>query len=321
MRPTLLLGLLGALAMTGIATAADPYPNRAIRFIVPQPAGGGVDLLARIIAPKLGEALGGTVVVDNRPGAGGAIGSELAAKSPADGYTLLMGNLTSHGIYPAAGKLPVDALRDFAPIGLVAETLDALVVHPDLGVDTIADLIARAKAQPGKLDYATAGAGSGPHMAGELFKQMAGVDLLAIPYKGTAPAISDTASGQVKIMFPTLPSSITFIQAGKLRALAVTGQQRSPLLPAVPTMIEAGLAGYDVVEWYGVLAPAGTPPELVTRLNGALVAVLAQPAMRAAVAAQGPAVTSSTPAAFSAYMAREIQRWGALIKSANIVIE
>ncbi|MBV8167360.1 MAG: tripartite tricarboxylate transporter substrate binding protein [Alphaproteobacteria bacterium] len=321
MKPTLLLALLGALALTDAAQAADPYPNRAIRFIVPQPAGGGVDLLARIIAPKLGEALGGTVVVDNRPGAGGAIGSELAAKSPPDGYTLLMGNLTSHGIYPAAGKLPVDALKDFASIGLVAETLDVLVVHPDLGIASVADLIARAKAAPGKLDYATAGAGSGPHMAGELFKQIAGVDLLAIPYKGTAPAISDTASGQVKIMFPTLPSSITFIQAGKLRALAVTGKQRSPLLPEVPTMIEAGLPGYDVVEWYGVLAPAGLPPELVTRLNGALVAVLAQPEMRSAIAAQGPAVKSSTPDEFHAYMAREIQRWGALIKSANIVIE
>jgi tripartite-type tricarboxylate transporter receptor subunit TctC len=320
MKPTL-LALLGALVIANAAQAADQYPNRAIRFIVPQPAGGGVDLLARLVAPKLGEALGGTVVVDNRPGAGGAIGSELAAKSPPDGYTLLMGNLTSHGIYPAAGKLPVDALKDFSPIGLVAETLDVLVVHPDLGVASVADLIARAKAQPGKLDYATAGAGSGPHMAGELFKQIAGVDLLAIPYKGTAPAISDTASGQVKIMFPTLPSSITFIQAGKLRALAVTGQQRSPLLPAVPTMIEAGLPGYDVVEWYGVLAPAGLPPELVAKLNGALVAVLAQPEMRAAVAAQGPSVKSSTPDEFHAYMAREIQRWGALIKSAHIVIE
>src|SRR5258706_7033215 len=236
---TRLLLALVMMLIGGAATAADRFPNRPIRFICPQPAGGGVDLLARIIAPKLGEALGGTMVVDNRPGAGGAIGSEMAAKAPPDGYTILMGNLTSHGIYPAAGKLPVDALRDFAPIGLVAETLDVLVVHPALGVRTVADLIARAKAEPGKLDYATAGAGSGPHLAGELFKQMAGIDIVAIPYKGTGPAMSDTASGQVKIMFPTLPSSIAFIQSNKLNALAVTGTRRSPLLPAVPTMAEA----------------------------------------------------------------------------------
>jgi tripartite-type tricarboxylate transporter receptor subunit TctC len=316
-----LLGCLGALVLGAAAAAADAFPSKPIRFIVPQPAGGGVDILARLVAPKLGEQLGGTIVVDNRPGAGGAIGSELAAKAPPDGYTILMGNLTSHGIYPAAGKLPVDALHDFAPIGLVAETQDVLVAHPSLGVASVADVIARAKAEPGKLDYATAGNGSGPHLAGELFKQLAGVDLVAIPYKGTAPAISDTASGQVKLMFPTLPSSIAFIQSGRLRALAVTGGHRSPLLPDVPTMAEAGLAGYDVVEWYGILAPAGLPHELVTRFNRALVAVLEQPEMRAAVAAQGPEVKTGTPEDFAAYMAREIARWGALIKSADIRID
>jgi tripartite-type tricarboxylate transporter receptor subunit TctC len=310
-----------ATAICGAATAAETFPARPIRFICPQPAGGGVDLLSRIIAPKLGAELGGTVVVDNRPGAGGAIGSELAAHSPADGYTILMANLTSHGIYPAAGKLPVDALKDFQPIGLVAETLDVLVVHPALGIRTVADLIARAKAEPGKLDYATAGPGSGPHLAGELFKQLAGVDLVAIPYKGTGPAMSDTASGQVKVMFPTLPSSISFIQAGQLTALAVTGNHRSPLLPAVPTMVEAGLAGYDIVEWYGVLAPAGLPRELVARYSAALKATLEATDIRAAVAAAGPEVKYSTPEDFRAYMAREIARWGALIKSANITIE
>jgi tripartite-type tricarboxylate transporter receptor subunit TctC len=316
-----LLALAGVVMLGSAATAADGFPNRPIRFVVPQPAGGGTDILARLVAPKLGEQLGGTVVVDNRPGAGGAIGSELAAKAAPDGYTILMANLTSHGIYPAAGKLPVDALRDFAPIGLIAETQDALVAHPALGARTVADVIARAKAQPGQLDYATAGAGSGPHLAGELFKQMAGVDLVAIPYKGTAPAIADTASGQVKLMFPTLPSAIAFIQSGRLLALAVTGSRRSPLLPEVPTMAEAGLTGYDVVEWYGILAPAGTPRELVTRFNRALVAVLEQPEMRAAVAAQGPEVKIGTPEDFAAYMAREIARWGALIKSADIRIE
>ncbi len=269
-------------------------------------------LLLALVVMLIGGAATAADPFPNRP---------MAAKAPPDGYTILMGNLTSHGIYPAAGKLPVDALRDFAPIGLVAETLDALVVHPALGVRTVADLIARAKAEPGKLDYATAGAGSGPHLAGELFKQMAGVDIVAIPYKGTAPAISDTASGQVKIMFPTLPSSIAFIQSNKLQALAVTGNHRSPLLPEVPTMAEAGLAGYDIVEWYGILAPAGLPRELVARYHAALVATLQTPEIKAAVAAAGPEVKSSTPEEFSAYMAREIARWGALIKSAGITIE
>ena len=320
MRRTL-VALAAMMVIGDVAAAADAFPTRPIRLICPQPAGGGVDLLSRIIAPKLGEALGGTMVVDNRPGAGGAIGSELAAKAPADGYTILMGNLTSHGIYPAAGKLPVDALKDFAPIGLVAETLDVLVVHPALGVRTVAELIARAKAAPGKLDYATAGPGSGPHLAGELFKQMSGIDIVAIPYKGTGPAMSDTSSGQVKIMFPTLPSSIAFIQSDKLTALAVTGNHRSPLIPTVPTMVEAGLAGYDIVEWYGILAPAGLPAELVTRYSNALKATLAAPEIRAAVTAAGPEVKFSTPAEFSAYMAREIARWGALIKSAGITIE
>ena len=315
--------LAAALMILAVASAAaaDDYPNRPIRFVVPLPAGGGNDLLARIIAPKLAERLGQSVVVDNRSGAGGTIGSDLVAKAPPDGYTILMGYIGSHGTNPAVSRLPYDALRDFTPITLIAQSQNVVVAHPSLGVDTIRELIALARAKPGQLDFATAGTGTATHLAGELLKLMAKIDMVAIPYKGAAPAIADTASGQVKLMFPSLLTASPFIKAGQLRALAVTGAARSPLLPEVPTVVEAGLPGFEVVQWYGVLAPAGLPPDILNRLHRETVAVMGLPEVAAAVVQQGAEVVTSTPAQFGAYMASEIAKWTKLVKETGLKLE
>jgi tripartite-type tricarboxylate transporter receptor subunit TctC len=312
--------LLLALALAAPAAAED-YPSRPIRLVVPLPAGGGNDLLARIIAPKLGERLGTSVVVDNRAGAGGTIGSDLVAKAPPDGYTILMGYVGSHGTNPAVSKLPYDAIKDFAPVALVAQSQNVIVAHPSLGVRTFGELIARAKARPGELDFATAGAGTATHLAGEMVKLMAGIDMVAIPYKGAAPAIAETAAGQVKLMIPSLLTAMPFIKSDKLVALAVTGTARSPLLPEVPTVAESGLAGFDVVQWYGILAPAGTPPEIVARLHREIVAVMALPEIHQAVEQQGAEVKTSTPDAFGAYITAEIAKWTKLVAQTGIKLE
>ncbi len=318
--------LLAALALAATApvvadvAAADEWPSRPIRLVVPLPAGGGNDLLARIVAPKLSERLGTPVVVDNRAGAGGTIGSDLVAKAPPDGYTILMGYIGSHGTNPAVSKLPYDAVKDFAPIALIAQSQNVIVAHPSLGVHTLGELIAAAKAKPGALDFATAGAGTATHLAGEMLKLMAGIDMVAIPYKGAAPAIAETAAGQVKLMFPSLLTGAPFIQSGKLVALAVTGAQRSPLLPDVPTVAEQ-VPGFDVVQWYGLLAPAGTPTEIVARLNRETVAVMDTPDMHAALAQQGAEVRTSSPDAFGAYIATEIAKWTKLVQQTGIKIE
>ncbi len=300
---------------------ADDYPSHPIRLVVPLPAGGGNDLLARIVAPKLSERLGAPVVVDNRAGAGGTIGSDLVAKAPPDGYTILMGYIGSHGTNPAVAKLPYDAVKDFAPISLIAQSQNVVAAHPSLGVTTMSALIALAKAKPGELDFATAGTGTATHLAGELLKQMAHIDMVAVPYKGAAPAIADTASGQVKLMFPSLLTASPFIQSGKLVALAVTGAQRSPLLPDVPTVADSGLAGYEVVQWYGLLAPAHTPPHIVQRLNQMSIEVMRTPEIEAAVRQQGAEVVTSTPDAFGAYIAAEIAKWTKLVQATGLKIE
>ena len=301
--------------------AAEEWPSRPIRLVVPLPAGGGNDLLARIIAPKLGERLGTSLVVDNRAGAGGTIGSDLVAKAPPDGYTILMGYVGSHGTNPAVSKLPYDAVKDFAPITLVAQSQNVVVAHPSLNVRTLGELFALAKAKPGALDFATAGTGTATHLAGEMVKLMAGIDMVAIPYKGAAPAIAETAAGQVKLMIPSLLTAMPFIKSGKLVALAVTGAERSPLLPEVPTVAESGLAGFDVVQWYGLLAPAGTPPEVIARLHRETVAVMAAPEIQDAVGQQGAEVKTSTPAAFGGYIATEIAKWTKLVAQTRIKLE
>src|SRR5882724_7025452 len=253
------------------AAAAAQYPARPVRFIVPSAVGGGTDIIARAISLKLSESLGQQFVVENRPGAGQMIGIELAAKAPADGYTILMAASTL-AINPIMYKnVPYDPVRDFAPITQAATLANVIVVHPSLPVKSIAELIAYAKAHPGQLNFASAGIGTSPQMSIELFKSMAGIDMVHIPYKGSAPGVVDLLAGQVLVMAPNLLTALPHIKSGKLRALAVTSAKRTEALPEVPTVAEAGVPGYASTQWYGVLAPAGTPPQIVARLHDGIV--------------------------------------------------
>jgi tripartite-type tricarboxylate transporter receptor subunit TctC len=312
---------LAALLLGITSAAADDYPSRPVRFVVPLAAGGGNDLLARVIAPKLHDRLGQPFIIDNRSGAGGTVGSDLVAKAPPDGYTILMGYIGSHGTNPAVAKLPYDAVKDFAPISLVAQSQNVIVAHPTLGVTNLAGQMALATSKPGQLDFATAGTGTATHLAGEMLKLMAGIDMVSIPYKGAAPAIADTVAGQVKLMFPTLLTATQFIKTGALIPLAVTGATRSPLQPSVPTVDESGLPGFNVVQWYGVLAPAGTPRDIVERLNREIRAIMLLPDVQTAVTDQGAEVVTSTPEEFRAYIGTEIAKWTKLVKETGIKIE
>jgi tripartite-type tricarboxylate transporter receptor subunit TctC len=253
--------LLGALvAVVAACASAQTYPTRPIRLVVPFPAGGTTDILAREVGDRLSRSFGQSVVVDNRPGAGGNIGSDLVAKSAPDGYTLLMGTVGTHAINPSLyTRMPYDHVKDFVPIILVAGVPNVLEVTPSLPVNSVADLIKLAKEKPGQLNFASSGNGTSIHLSGELFKTMAGVDMTHVPYKGSAPALTDLMGGQVQLMFDNLPSSLQQIKAGKLRAIAVTSAQRAPALPNVPTIAESGLPGFEASSWFGLLAPAGTP--------------------------------------------------------------
>jgi tripartite-type tricarboxylate transporter receptor subunit TctC len=310
----LVLSPLCALAQSG-------YPAKPVRFIVPSAAGGGTDIIARAVAQKLSESLGQQFVVDNRPGAGQMIGIELAAKSAPDGHTILMAASTL-AINPIMyKKVSYDPVRDFAPITQAASLPNILVVHPSLPVKSVAELVALAKKQPGKLDYASAGIGTSPQMSMELLKSMTGIDLLHIPYKGTAPGVVDLLAGQVKVMAPNLLTALPHIKAGRLRALAVTSAKRSEALPDVPTIAEAGVPGYESVQWYGVLAPAGTAREIVTRLHAEIVRALAQPDVRERLAADGAEPVGSTPEQFAAFIKSEIDKWARVARAAGIHAE
>src|SRR5664279_1265564 len=260
---------LGALfACIALGASAQGYPTRPIRLVVPFPAGGTTDILARAVSQKLTEAFGQAVVVDNRPGAAGNIGSDLVAKSTPDGYTLLMGTVGTHAINPSLyAKMPYDHIKDFVPVVLVAGVPNVLEVNTSVPVHSVNDLIKLAKDKPGQINFASSGAGTSIHLSGELFKTMAGVDMTHVPYKGSSPALTDLMGGQVQIMFDNLPSSLALIKAGKLRAIAVTSLKRSPALPDVPTISESGVPGFEASSWFGVLAPAGTPAPIVARIN------------------------------------------------------
>jgi tripartite-type tricarboxylate transporter receptor subunit TctC len=304
------------LAMLGLPAAAQ-YPFKPVRPVVPAAAGGPTDLIARAIAPKLSEGLGQPVLVDNRGGAGGVVGTDIVAKAAPDGHTLAL-VFISHATNPAmAGKLPYDSARDFAPVTLVGYQTLLLVTHPSLPVNSVRDLITLAKSKPGKLDYA-ADKASGPHLAGELFKASTGTAIVHIAYKGNGPALADTLSGQIPFMFNTISTSLPHVKAGKLKALAVTSAQRSPLAPDVPTMAESGLPGFEVTPWYGILAPAGTPPEVVARLNAEALKVLRNPETRALLERQGIELVGSSPQEFGAYLQAETAKWTKVIKSAGI---
>jgi len=312
------LPLLPVAVFAVAASGQTSYPSRPVRFIVPSAAGGGTDIIARAIAQKLSESLGQQFVVDNRPGAGQMIGIELAAKSPTDGHTIVMAASTLAINSVMYKKVSYDPVRDFAPITQAASLPNVLVVHPSLPVKSVAELIAYAKQRPGQLNFASAGIGTSPQMSVELLKSMAGIDMVHIPYKGTSPGVVDLLAGQVTVMTPNVLTALPHIKAGKLRALAVTSAKRSEALPDIPTIAEAGLPGYDSTQWYGVLAPAGTPHEIVARLHAEIVRALRLPDVRERLAADGAEAVGSTPEEFAAFIRSEIEKWAAVAKSAGI---
>ncbi len=315
------VGPIAVLVLLALASAADAqsWPSKPIRIISPYPPAGANDLLARIIAPKLSEQLGQPVVVENRAGATGNIGAELVAKAPADGYTLLMGqagNLTIN--ISLMAKMPFDPVRDFSPVTLVASTPNVLVVHPSLPVRTVKDLIALAKAKPGQINYATSGIGSPGHLAAELLNKSAGIRLVHIPYKGAAPALLDVVAGNAHLYFTSAVSAQPFIPSGRLRMVAVASAKRSPSLPEVPTVAEAGFPEFDVSSWWGVVAPASTPREVVMRLQVEIHRVIALPEIRTKLAEQGLDIATNTPEQFAAYIKSETAKWAKLIREVGV---
>ena len=318
---------LAAAVIASVALAhpahAQNYPDskKPIRIIVPTAPAGGNDAMARIVAQKLNERLKQPVIVENKSGANGAIGSEFVAKAPPDGYTILFGYIATHGINPGLSKLPYDAVKDFAPIAQISEAPIVLVVNPSVPAKTVQELIALAKAKPGSISYASAGNGTAPHIAAELFKQMTGVDMVHVPYKGSSPALTDTLSGQTQVMFPSLVAASGHMKSGKLRGLAISGKARSPLFPSLPTVSEAGVKGFEITQWYGFFAPAKTPKEIVDRLNQEIVAVMNDPDTKAKFAAQGADIVTSNPEAFGKLVQSEIAKWSQLIKTAKITAD
>jgi tripartite-type tricarboxylate transporter receptor subunit TctC len=310
-------------AMTASAYAADgAYPQRPIRFIMPYPVGGTIDMSGRLVAQHLGEALGEQVVVDNRTGAGGTIGTEMAAKAPPDGYTMVMGGTGTLAISPGLGrKLGYAPLKDFAPITLLATTPYVLVVHPSVPAANTRELIALAKSQPGKLSYASGGSGSAPHLIGEMFRSRAGIDVLHVPYKGSSPAKIDLVAGRVQMFFTGIPPVLGDIRSGALRAVGVTTAKRTSTLPDVPTIAESGVPGFDVAPWFGTLVPARTPAQIVDRLNAESVKVLRNASVRERLARGGVDVVGNTPQAFAAFIRAEMQKWAQAVKDSGARVE
>jgi len=307
-----------AAAAAGAAFAQAGYPGKPVRMVVPSSAGGGTDIVARIIAPELSKRLGQQVVIDNRPGAGTMIGYEVAAKSPADGYTLLMG-LSTLAINSALyKKIPYDPQRDFAPITQAVSSASIIVVHPSVPVKTVKELIAFARARQGQLNYASAGTGTYPHMTMELFLSMAKLKMVHIPYKGTAPAMIDMLAGQVATMAATVLTGMPHIRSGRLRPLGITSSARSGAAPEIPTIAEAGLPGYESVQWYGMLAPARTPRDIVNRLYTEVSGVLKQPEIKARLANDGADAVGSSPDEFTRYIQSELTKWAKVARDAGI---
>ncbi len=308
--------LLAAFCVSQISSAGaqSNYPNRQIRMIVPFAAGGPTDAIARAIAQKLNEAWGQPVVVDNRGGAGGNIGTEIAAKSPPDGYTLFIGTVANAINQSLFARLPFDFLRDFAPVTQNYVTGLILAVHPSLPVTSVKELIALAKAHPGELSYSSSGVGGTPHLSGELFNSMAGVKMVHVPYKGSAPAMTDLLGGQIQLTFDNMLTVLPQVKGGKLRGLAVTLPARSPLAPELPTVAESGLKGFEVKSWNGVVVPTGTSKEIIARLNGEIVKILRQPDLREKFLVQGVELVPTTPEEFGAFIRQDIAKWAKVIQ-------
>lgn len=319
----IVLQIVALLALASAGASAQNYPAKPIRLVVPYPAGGPLDIMARAIGQKLTEAWKQPVVVDNRAGAGGNIGADLVAKSAPDGYTLLMGAVATHAINPTLySKIPYDPVRDFAPVALVAQVPNILVVNPAVPAKTVQELIELARAKPGYLNFGSGSTGSTGHLAGELFKTMAGVQMVHIPYKGAAPALADLLAGQVQLMFDNLANSLPNVKAGKLRALAVTTLARSPAMPDLPTIAESGLPGFDLTTWFGLLVPAGTPPEIVAKLNAEVVRALNANDMRERLEKMGaepPA--NNTPEHFAAFIRAEAAKYAKVVKESGAKVD
>ncbi len=305
------------LALSSAAAAADDYPNRPIRLIVPFPPGGSNDVVGRLVAKELTEKLGQQVFVDNRGGAGGTIGTEAATKAAPDGYTLLIVSV-AHAVSPALYKLDYDSIKSFTPISILATGPNVLVVNPELPVKSVKELIALAKQKPGELNYASAGIGSFQQLGGELFKLDAGVDIVHVPYKGGGPAMQDVLAGHVKIMFSSLIQTAPFIKSGQLRVLGIGGAKRSPVLPDVPTIAEAGVPGYAANNWWGILAPAGLPAPLAVKLYQAVQASLKTPGLQAAFTREGASTVEMSSAEFGDYIKSEMVKWGRVVKESKM---
>jgi tripartite-type tricarboxylate transporter receptor subunit TctC len=310
---------VGALLGLVIASGADAqtWPARSLRWIVPYVAGGGTDITARLLAPKLSEELGQQIVVDNRPGAGGNLGTEMVVNAPPDGYTMLFATVANSINESLYGNLPFAIERDLAPVTLLAKLPNVLEVNLALPITSVAELIQYARAHPGALNFGSGGTGTSVHLSGELFKAMTGVTMVHVPYRGGVAALNDIIAGQIHLMFDNLPGSIEQIRAGKVRALAVTSAVRSPALPDLPTIAEAGVAGYEASAWYGVAVPAKTPPEIIARLNGAFVRVLELPETRERIAQFGAAPSPGPPAAMAAFVHDEIAKWAKIVAFAG----
>ena len=310
--------LLLSLAIAAPAVQAQDFPKGPVRLVVPFAAGGSSDTVARLVAQKLTVAMGQTFVVDNRAGAGGNLGAELVAKSKADGYTLLFAAGSFAVNVSLFEKLPYDPLKDFDPVIQVCTVNGILVVHPSVKATTVQELIALARAQPGALNYASAGNGTTPHLAGELFKAAAKVDITHVPYKGSGPALADLMGGQTQVMFANIPGTLQLVKAGKLRVLAVTNDKRSLAVPDVPTISESGLSGYRAATWFGVLAPAGTPRDVVAKLNAEFAKALAAPDLIEHLRSDGSDVVGGSPEQFRAFLKSEVERWGPVVRAAGI---
>jgi tripartite-type tricarboxylate transporter receptor subunit TctC len=313
-----------AMFSAGVSSVAlaQNYPSKPVRFIVPFPPGGGNDTIARLVAQKLSSALGQQVVVDNRPGAGGTIGAEAAARAPADGHAMFLAGVATHGINPnLRKKLPYDALKDFDAVSLIASAPLLVVVHPSLPVKSVKDLIAVAKARPGQINYASNGAGGSSHLGVELFNMMSGTRMVHVPYKGLAPALTDLLSGEVQVMFSSAVAMLPQVKSGRLRAIAMTGSKRSAAIPAVPTVAEAGVPGYETGSWYGVVVPAGTPKPAIDRLAREIQTIVKSQDVTSRLNEEAVIPVGSTPEAFDKHIRGELARWAKVIKAAKIELE
>ncbi len=309
-----------ALLATGVgaAVAQDGYPNKPLTMVVPFSAGGTTDILARIVGQALGQELGQTIIIENKPGAGGNIGAQQAARAKADGYTLFMGTVGTHAINQALyKKLPYDPIKDFTPLSRVANVPNLLVAHPSRPYKTVKEMIEYGKKHPNEITYGSPGSGASPHVSGALFQSMTGVELTHVPYKGSAPAISDLLGNQIAVMFDNMPSAIQHVRSGKLRPIAVTTAKRSPELPDVPTIAEAGVPGYEATSWFGLWSVAGTPQPVLDKLHASLSKVLKDPAVAKKIADQGGEVVIETPAQFDAFIQSEAAKWGKVVKESG----